>query len=249
MLLKPFESAWLDFAYEMMTTPPAPCACERVDGGIRWPGFIGPSYRGVLLVGARHNAKGLKKAGMTTGPLGAYVKALRAWKDAPRLNDLTERDRAESVLISTMQTAMRHCMPLWSKHGMPLANLSMIRESLDLRSWNDIAFVNLARCYMAPTGTKEDDAHAAAHEKHYALDRIVKQLQPSLVFIAKILNPEPPVSQNDFGVPLVVRFSNHGLGERNGEYAREWVPREAPEWKRLLSQRTADTGSADQPMA
>lgn len=220
----------------MMTDNKSACMCEPYyEDGFRWPGFIGSTYKGILFVGARHNAAGLQKAGMNAGRLHQFAKALREWRSQPREPDLAKRMQREQQLLDAMRSAYRHSFPVWATKG-PFAVFSAIKDQLG--TWDDVAFVNLARCYMSPTRTGDDDAHIKSHAQSWPIDRITKVLKPQIVFISKD-NAETrgstAIERDGDGIPHVVRFSNYGTGKMDGDNYRVWVTRDAPTWKALLS--------------
>lgn len=104
---------WLDYAYDMMRHDGKACSCEPYgDCGIRWPGYIGSDYRGVLFVGARHNANGLIRAGLTTNsPLACYAEELRSWSAAPRTED------GDRKMLDAMHKAYGYCYAVWENSG------------------------------------------------------------------------------------------------------------------------------------
>jgi hypothetical protein len=172
---------------------------------------------------------------MNVGPLSRYAAELRTWISRPHDPDLQQRVVVERPLLDAMRSAYRHCFPLWAKHGSPLAVFAAIKDCLG--TWDDFAFVNLARCYMPETGTGEDDLHICAHCDSWSLDQIVDTLKPKIVFVSKDnaeIRPKLPITVDDSGIPLVVRFSNYGTGKKNGESFEKWVPRESATWKTFL---------------
>lgn len=228
-----WERSWLDYAYDMMRDANFACTCEPYSNGeIRWPGYVGSSYRGVLLVGARHNVAGLRKAGLNAGPLRRYVEELRRWTASARVENTDRR------VLEAMRSAYRHAYPIWAKPGSVWGIFDLIRGHMGL-TWDDVASVNLARCYEPETRTGEDDAHIRSHARMWPLDRIVKQLKPKLVFVAKdsdSLRDVLSITSDGANMPHVIRYSNHGTGKRrNDGYASEWVPRDAATWRELIA--------------
>ena len=224
---------WLDYAYSMMRDQRTACSCEPYDkGGIRWSGYIGSDYRGVLFVGARHNANGLRKAGLTTdGPLNRYATGLRSWSDSPR----TEGE--DFKMLGAMRSAYRHSLDIWAKQGV-WRIFQSIRDAMCL-NWDNVASVNLARCYLPEIKTGEDDQHILSHSEHWSLQRIVEVLQPKIVFVSKdnrALRKAKTlaVAEEGFGSPLVVRFANNSMGKRHGEHYKIWIPKESANWRSII---------------
>src|SRR5579863_283593 len=94
----------------MMRDKQIACSCEPYeDGGFRWPGYIGSNYKGVLFVGARHNGTGLRRAGLSHGPLGRYAQELRVWISRSRTS------RGDVKLLGAMHDAYRHSYEVWAR--------------------------------------------------------------------------------------------------------------------------------------
>jgi hypothetical protein len=226
---------WLDYAYDMMRHPGKACQCEPYDnGGIRWPGYIGSDYRGVLFVGARHNANGLRDAGLlaTNRPLRRYADELRSW------SALQRTERGDRKMLDAMRCAYRDSYPLWAKRGV-WKIFQCIRDSMCL-NWDNVASVNLARCYLPEIKTGEDDQHILSHWEHCSLDPIIKALQPSIVFVSKdneALRDKLPILGEKLETPLVVRYAGYGTGMRHGKNYKTWVPEEKAKWRRILDKR------------
>ncbi len=223
---------WLDYAYNMMRERRIACSCEPYDkGGIRWPGYIGSDYRGVLFVGARHNANGLIKAGLYhNSPLARYAEELQSWSAAPR----TEGE--DLKMLGAMCSAYRHSYDIWAKQGV-WRIFQSIRDAMCL-NWDHVASVNLARCYLPEIRTGEDDQHILSHSEHWSLQRIVEVLQPKIVFLSKdnrkLREAKALVVAKGFGSPLVVRFANNSMGKRHGEHYTLWIPQEKAEWRSIV---------------
>ena len=224
---------WLDYAYDMMRDQRRACSCEPYgDGGIRWPGYIGSDYRGVLFVGARHNANGLRQAGLTTkGQLDCYATELRSWSHAQRT------ERRDREMLCAMRSAYRHSYDIWAKQGV-WRIFKSIRDSMCL-NWDNVASVNLARCYLPEIKTGEDDQHILSHSEHWSLQRIVEVLQPKIVFVSKdnrALRKAKTlaVAEGGFGSPLVVRFANNSRGTRHREHYTRWIPQERAKWPPII---------------
>ena len=162
------EQEWLAFAYDMMRKPELACDCEPDGDAIRWPGYIGSEYCGVLFIGARHHTDGLKKADLKRGPLARYVAALKRWVAIPR--DLSPNLSADSLLLESMRSAYRHSYPIWAKSSVWRV-FDEIRSEIGL-SWNNVASINLARCYDPPND-KTDDIHIRSHLEFFSLDDII----------------------------------------------------------------------------
>jgi len=223
---------WLDYAYSMMRHPGKACSCEPYNKcEIRWPGYIGSDYRGVLFVGARHNANGLIKAGLTTtdSPLGRYAEELRSWSAVPRAKDWD----GDLKMLDAMYKAYRHSYDIWARQGV-WKIFQCIRNSMWL-NWDNVASVNLARCYL-PEKTG-DDQHILDHSKHWSLQRIVEVLQPKIVFVSKnnvALRDKLPIAGEKTGNPLVVRYANSFTGKKDGKPYKDWISDESATWRSIL---------------
>jgi hypothetical protein len=226
------KAAWLHYAYDMMRHDGRACSCEPYNKcGVRWPGYIGSDYRGVLFVGARHNANGLIKAGLTTAdsPLGRYAEELRSWSAAPRGKD------RDLKMLDAMYKGYRHSYEIWAKQGV-WRIFKFIRDSMCL-NWDNVASVNLARCYLPEIKTGEDDQHILDHSKHWSLQRIVEVLQPKIVFVSKnnkALREALAIAGEELGKPCVIRFSNHATGNRHREHYTSWIPKEKEKWPSII---------------
>jgi hypothetical protein len=137
-----------------------------------------------------------------------------------------------------MHSVYRHSYPIWAKPGSVWGIFDLIRRYMDL-AWDDVASLNLARYYASETNTGQDDAHIRSHARIWSLDRIVCQLKPKIIFVAKdsdCVRDFVSISGEQAGTPYVIRYSNHGTGKRRHDgYAREWISRDAQKWRELIA--------------
>lgn len=182
-------------------------------------------------MGARHNANGLRKAGLDHGPLAEYVAALRTWTQK------TRSDASDETLIGAMRRAYRHSYPVWAKPGSVWGIFANIKDSMGV-TWDECRVGQ--PCALLRSG----DRHGRRRRAHpISLGLLVlgpnsRELKPRIVFVSKdnmAIRSELSIAGEDAESPMVVRYSNHGTGKRrDGRYASKWIPQDAPLWRALL---------------
>jgi hypothetical protein len=174
------ERRWCVYARRVLEQR-AGCPCDTDDAA--WPGFIGENYSvgRVLIVGSIHNAPVLRASGIYN-----VLPYAKRWVAADAGDD--------SRYLRVVRAAYADAIPHWIRYvndngryvaGAVWTNIAKVVGSLGL-TLSDIAFTNLAKCGL-PTKTswRLERLRIEAHEQHTPLSRLIRDIEPQYVLIAK----------------------------------------------------------------
>jgi len=191
MALSLIERAWLEYARDVVCNEKHRLACEAAGGSppnhpgidatdVRWPGYIGRSYKpgGVLCAAMVH--RDFASAGVETAVRGRLVNGTRQWKvhkidDEPCLAAV--RDGYEAGLLQ------------WTVGGNIGAALR--HHNTDARS---ICYINAARCQYPEIESKAPPAQAKRTKdalvhlclSAFPIENLAKLIEASAVLFTKV---------------------------------------------------------------
>lgn len=228
MSLLAFEQAWLDYAWQVVTTPEdhkrgcllrGAARGAGMDGGnaIRYPGYVGRAFvpgKGILCLAHVHREPDSPEH-VAQGE-AEYVRAHEKWLAAGRSSEADTRYLEQ--VRSYYEVGLRGWGP-WRN-----SFRRIIEEDLGL-GVSDIAYGNFAKCRQ-PLGPNAMPLVEWCQRVHPA-SQLVAALRPAAVF-TRVVAADPRRGIVDWETsawtPLIFAFKGRGVVSPEGKLRDDWVP-------------------------